>query len=384
MNPRDKSRQVTGLIIKYWQLNKLASLALPSQSTLLVEGPVTFTLQNGDASVLAAPLVRDLRSIIAHEQAVPVETVQGCLIEVRLAPGGKYRIVNESTIPTGWREASQIIRQVKGVAVILGDVDSGKSTLCTFLANECFRDGIPVSIIDGDVGQADIGPPTTISSSVLRHHVFSLREVKPDTSLFMGDTSPTLIPEKLTRGLVRLRDLAKSQSEVTLINTDGWVRSEDAVAYKVQLLGEVRPNLVLVIDGNGEVDPIVEQQASTTLKLARSKYAITRTREARRRYRESGYKRFLENAKRLDLPLGKVRLRRFNSYSQMKIREEENLKSLLAGLLDQDEKLMAIARVENLHNGMVNVKTALHGFPRIVELGAVLLSPRYKELGYDS
>lgn len=362
----------------------MASLALPSQSTLLVEGPASFTLQNGDASVLGTPLARDLSSIILQEQAFPVETVQGCQIEVRLGDGGKYRIVNESTIPTGWREASQIIRQVKGVAVILGDVDSGKSTLSTFLANECFRDGIPVSIIDGDVGQADIGPPTTISSSILRHHVFSLREVKPDTSLFMGDTSPTLIPEKLTRGLVRLRDLAKSQSEAMLINTDGWVRGEDAVAHKIQLLSEVRPNLVLVIGGDGEIDAIVEHQTSTTLKLARSKYAITRSREERRKYRESRYKRFLENAKRMDLPLGKVRLRRFNSYSQMKIKEEENLKGLLSGLLDEDERLLAIARVESLHDGIVSVKTVLDGFPRIVELGAVLLSPRYEELGYDS
>jgi len=362
----------------------LTSLALPSQSTLLVEGPASFSLQNGDASVLAAPLVQDLSTSVLQGRTVPIETVQGCVIEVRLSPGGKHRVVNESTIPTRWREASEIIRQVKGVAVILGEVDSGKSTLCTFLANECFHDGTPISIVDGDVGQADIGPPTTISMSILRHHVFSLKEVKPDTSLFMGDTSPTLIPDKLTRGLVGLRDLAKSQSEVTLINTDGWVRSEEAVAHKVQLLREIHPNLVLVVGGNGEIDSIVEQQISTTLRLARSKHAATRTREERKRYRESGYKRFLENAKRLDLPLGKVRLRRFNSYSQMKIREEENLKGLLSGLLNEDEQLMAIARVENLHNGIVSVKTTLDGYPRIVELGAVLLSPRYEELGYDS
>ncbi len=68
----------------------------------------------------------------------------------------------------------------------------------------------------------------------------------------------------------------------------------------------------------------------------------------------------------------------------MKIREEENLKGLLSGLLNEDEQLMAIARVENLHNGIVSVKTTLDGYPRIVELGAVLLSPRYEELGYDS
>ncbi len=217
----------------------LTSLALPSQSTLLVEGPASFSLQNGDASVLAAPLVQDLSTSVLQGRTVPIETVQGCVIEVRLSLGGKHRVVNESTIPTRWREASEIIRQVKGVAVILGEVDSGKSTLCTFLANECFHDGTPISIVDGDVGQADIGPPTTISMSILRHHVFSLKEVKPDTSLFMGDTSPTLIPDKLTRGLVGLRDLAKSQSEVTLINTDGWVRSEeDAETGEVEARGD--------------------------------------------------------------------------------------------------------------------------------------------------
>src|SRR5437879_1338888 len=113
----------------------LTSIALPSQSTVLVEGPASLILQNGDASILAAPLVRELSSSILEGHGVPVETVQGCRIEVRLGPEAKYRVVNESTIPTDWREASQIVRQMKGVAAILGNVDSGKSTLCTFLVN---------------------------------------------------------------------------------------------------------------------------------------------------------------------------------------------------------------------------------------------------------
>ncbi len=125
-------------------------------------------------------------------------------------------------------------------------------------------------------------------------------------------------------------------------------------------------------------------QEPTNQLLSRSRYAKYRSREDRKRAREYGYKRFLNNAEPLELPLRQVTLRRFNSYHQMKIDEEENLRGVLAGLLDEEEKLLAISRVESLRNGIVTVRTLLRNSPRIIELGAVVLTPSYEEVGYES
>lgn len=317
-----------------------------------------------------------------EERQLPIETGKGASIEVELGPGGNCKEVEGSTIPSNWREASQITRQSRGVVTILGDVDSGKSTLCTFLANECFKHGVKSSIIDADIGQADIGPPATISLSSLRQHIFGLQDLSPETSLFMGDTSPSSISAKLSRGLVRLRETAR-EAEVLLVNTDGWVQGGEAFLYKTQLLSELGPDLVFGISSDGELDELLEHQKAATLKLNRSNYARSRTREERKRAREYGYRRFLHDGGRLQLRLREVKLRSFNSYVQLRVGEDENLLGVLAGLLDAKENLLSIGRVENLGNEFLTVRTPAVETPRIVELGAVVLSPSYGELGFE-
>jgi len=302
---------------------------------------------------------------------------------VRLGRRGRHERIRGSTIPAAWREASQVSLEVKGVVVILGDVDSGKSTLSVFLANEFYSHGDKVSVIDGDVGQADIGPPTTISVSNLRQQVFSLQHLRPDTALFIGDTSPSAIPEKVSGGLLRLRDLARRDSDLVVVNTDGWVKGEEAFRYKSQLLDAIRPDLILGIDLEGEAGRLLDHQKATVLELGRSPYARTRSREERRRTREAGYKRFLKDAKPVTLSLADVKLRRFDSYQQLKIHGPENLRGLIAGLLDEEDRLESISRVEGLRNDVVKLWTILNRTPRTIELGSVILSSRYEELSYD-
>jgi len=267
--------------------------------------------------------------------------------------------------------------------VVLGDVDVGKSTLSTYLANKCFDQGIRTSIIDGDVGQADIGPPTTISSSTVSNHILSLQDLKPERSYFIGDTSPSSVPAKLVQSITHLKDEIATQSDVTTVNTDGWVRGEEAASYKLQLLNSLQPNLVLGLSSNSELDPILEQSQYTTLRLEASPFARTRTREERKRTREEGYRRFLQNPKHLDLNLNTIKLRTFNKPRQQRIDQASTHRGTLAGLLDEKEMLLAIGRIVRIRNSTVRVTTTTETRPRTVELGAVMLSSRFEEVGYE-
>lgn len=341
-------------------------------------------LENGEGSILGAPLTGDLTTV-REDRQIPVETRTEMELGVRLGHGSSYTVVEESTIPTGWREASQIIQQSPGSIVILGDVDSGKSSLCTFLANECVSHGLKVAVIDGDVGQADIGPPTTISASKLDGYIFSLQDLTPYTSLFMGDTSPSSVSDKLLHGLVRLKMDTINSADVLLVNTDGWVQGDEALRYKAKLLDELQPDLVLGISSDGELNPLLELQRTASLKLSRSRHARTRSREERKKAREYGYRRFLRDATRVQLRLGETRLRRFNSQQrQLRLNHQEDLRGVLAGLLGEEERLISIGRVERIANGLLTLTTALGERPAIVELGAVVLSPRFEEIGFEA
>ncbi len=367
--------------------NNVIGKALPrvkllSGRTLLLEGPASVRLKDGQATILGAPLSEEW-VIVREGRQIPVETPTGAELETRLGYAAKYKVIEGSTIPTIWREASEIIEQCQGTIVIIGDVDSGKSTLCTLLANKCHRNGLSVGIIDGDVGQADIGPPTTISAAIVANTIFNLQALSSLASRFMGHTSPSSIPDKLNRGLVELKDKL-GRSDVLLVNTDGWVQGDDALKFKAQLLRELEPQLVLGISSNGELDNLLDLQKCTVLRLTRSIYARTRSREGRKRAREFGYKRFLQNAKRVDLKLKDVKLRRSDSYQrQLRLDTNDDLRGVLAGLLDEKEDLISIGRVQRVRNGLITLTTATEEFPTIVELGAVVLSSTFEETSLE-
>jgi polynucleotide 5'-hydroxyl-kinase GRC3/NOL9 len=305
------------------------------------------------------------------------------VLQVRIGEHGKCSQVNGSTIPTSWRDAAEALSHSRGFIVILGDVDSGKSTLCTYLANTCIDQRFRTSIIDGDVGQADIGPPTTTSSSTVSKHIYSLQELRPERSYFIGDTSPSLVPQKLVQSIARLKDEISTRSEITILNTDGWVREDEAVQHKLQLLNSLRPDLVLGLSLDHELDPILDPLQRSTLRLKASSYARTRTREERKTAREEGYRRFLQNPQHLDLRLNRIKLRMFNAAKQQRIDQDSARKGTLAGLLDEEGILRSIGRIVRIGNGTLRITTTAQETPRIVELGAVILSSRFDEIGYE-
>ncbi len=360
----------------------LPSITLQIGRTLLLEGPASARLEDGQATILGAPLSREW-VVVRGSRQIPLETSTGAVVGIRLGSLAKYRMVEGSTIPTAWREASQIIQQSKGTIVTIGDVDSGKSTLSTFLANECYREGSGMGVIDGDVGQADIGPPTTISAAMVRSNIFGLQDLSSLASRFIGYTSPSSIPDKLIRGLVQLKNKL-GRLDVLLVNTDGWVQGDDGLEYKDQLLRALEPQLVLGLSSNGELDSLLDRQKCTVLKLNRSPYARTRSREERKRARELGYRRFLQNGKRFHLKLKDVKLRKSDSYqSQLRLDTNEDFRGVLAGLLDEQENLISIGRVERLGNELITLTTAMDEFPTIVELGAVTLSSTLEETSVE-
>jgi polynucleotide 5'-hydroxyl-kinase GRC3/NOL9 len=361
----------------------LPNVKLSTGRTLLLEGPASVRAEDGEGTILGAPLSQEW-TIVRDDWRIPIEPRTEMILDVRLSHGSKYTIVEGSTIPTGWREAAQIVQQSPGTVIILGEVDSGKSSLCTLLANESLGHGLGVEVIDGDIGQADIGPPATISSSKTRHQVFSLQDLTPDKSLFMGNTSPSTVSDKLIHGLVRLGKEAAASSDVLLVNTDGWIQEDEALRHKTRLLDELRPDLVLGIFSDRELDPLLELQATTSLKLGKSPYARPRSREERKRAREFGYRRFLQKANPDELRLSQVRLRRYDYETRpLRLNGNQNLRGVLAGLLDEEEELLSIGRVERFADGLLSLTTVTREHPAIVELGAIVLSPQLEEIGFD-
>ncbi len=348
-----------------------------------MDGPASIILQEGTATLLGAPIQTGDSLVVARHRRIPIETEMDAAFQVRTGERGVCRQVNGSTIPQSWRDAAEVLERSQGLAVILGDVDSGKSTLCTYLANTCLDHRVRTSIIDGDVGQADIGPPTTTSSSTISKHIFNLQELPPERSYFIGHTSPSPVPDKLVQSITHLKDKIPTRSEITVLNTDGWVREVEAVEHKLQLLDSLRPDLVLALTLDHELDHILELQKRPTLRLEASSFARSRTRDERKKAREEGYRRFLKNPIHLDLRLNTIKLRMFNAPKQQRLDQTITRRGTITGLLDDKGELLSIGRIERIRNGTVRITTSTEETPRTLELGAVILSTRFDEIGYE-
>jgi polynucleotide 5'-hydroxyl-kinase GRC3/NOL9 len=73
----------------------------------------------------------------------------------------------EYFMPGDWIEIANIILKSRGVVLVLGATDTGKS-ICTLLfANFWVKHGRKVGIVDVDMGQSDLGPPTTIGMALI-------------------------------------------------------------------------------------------------------------------------------------------------------------------------------------------------------------------------
>lgn len=301
-----------------------------------------------------------------------------------MGESGACRRVRGSTIPESWRQAAETLGQTHGTTVILGDVDAGKSTLCTFLANRCLRSGVKIRIIDGDIGQADIGPPTTTSRSTVSGNIFSLQELEPETAYFIGTTSPYSVEEKHIQSIERLNQKVPNRDTITIVNTDGWIREEKAVEHKIQLLTTLRPDLILGLSREHELETILDLQSSPVLGLEASKFSKTRTREERKKTREEAYRRFLENPTTLEVRINKVKLRMFDQPQQQRLDKRFSHRGTLAGLLDSEGSLISIGRVLELRDGVIRITTEAYEQPATVELGAIVLSSRFEEVGFES
>ena len=112
-----------------------------------------------------------------------------------LGEGASYEEVEGSTIPENWiKTVNEIVSEAREsspfTVMVMGEVDSGKTSFCTFLANMAIKEKLKVAVIDGDLGQSDIGPPSTIGYSILSKCVKDLFDVDAENAYFIGLTSP--------------------------------------------------------------------------------------------------------------------------------------------------------------------------------------------------
>ena len=75
------------------------------------------------------------------------------------------------------------------VTLVLGATDAGKTTLVTRVAGALAGAGHAVAVVDADLGQSHVGPPTTVGLGRVRRSITHLAEAELVALEFLGVTS---------------------------------------------------------------------------------------------------------------------------------------------------------------------------------------------------
>lgn len=150
--------------------------------------------------------------------------------------------------------------RASGTIALVGALDAGKSTLARALLDAALAEGHRCALVDADVGQKTVGPPTTVTLKMIGSgaDLGPDRLRIPDAMHFAESTSPQghLLP--IVTGTGRLVTHAKREgADFIVVDTSGLVSGVYGQLLKYHKFELIEPDMVVGIRRGEELSPIL-------------------------------------------------------------------------------------------------------------------------------
>jgi polynucleotide 5'-hydroxyl-kinase GRC3/NOL9 len=360
---------------------KLVNQTVERGKTLLVDGPASVSVVSGKAEVLGFPVKGTRRIVIREGKRLPFFVAETASFDISLGENASSEEVDGNTIPPSWVESLEVLmgfQKKPVIAMVMGKADSGKTSFCTYLINNLVSAKQKVAIIDGDLGQSDIGPPCTVAYAFTTKPLMELYSLKAENAFFVGTTSPSEAVSKTIDGLALMKaEILKRTVDFVVVNTDGWVEGEEAVEYKTQLAEKLEPDVIFCIQQKDELEPLLAALQFRKMAVDSSFAVKQRSAEKRKNLREMSYAKYLTDAKVKSLPLSQLTL---EEKTVWQIRQGEE-RGLLLGLYDAQRKFLGIGILREVDAVRKTLRflTSVSANPSIIAIGKVRLDENLKE-----
>ncbi|MCS7233873.1 MAG: Clp1/GlmU family protein [Synergistetes bacterium] len=197
------------------------------------------------------------------------------------------------------------------IIILLGKVDTGKTTLALLLANKLISEGKKVAVVDADPGQSDIGPPGTLGLGFLDGKVEKLSEVSPVKLAFIGSTSPggPFIWPTLW-GLGDLVSFACRDRDIVIIDSSGLIMGKDGYTLVKSKISVVKPDVVIFLGNERDYLHLIDEFSRYTrvVVLPSPSGVRIKTLEERRSNRIKMWKAYFKNAIEVELAWNDVKV----------------------------------------------------------------------------
>lgn len=231
------------------------------------------------------------------------------------------------------------------IVIVLGGVDTGKTYFTRELANYLTAHGRRVAIVDSDVGQAYIGPPTTIGLGMVEEEIPLEKDIPPIALYFVGSTSPVkyLLPTVVGTKLMVEKALVRGVDNV-IVDCGGLIQDGVGRILKCSKIELISPDHLILIQRKKEAEHIVQAYKHAQVSIYRAEVSPQvkiRTPAQRAAYRTAKFKQFFKGAKLQELSLKKIDL----SY---KLGEPENCSNILISLDDENGEVLSLGIVQEI------------------------------------
>lgn len=282
-------------------------VSIPADYTLIVEGDAAFRVLNGEVVTFGATLESGKEYKVDPFRAIPLYALRDSEVEVE---SGKFSYVKGNTVPQSWEAAAERIGSLGARRVmVVGGVDSGKTSFVTFLANRLSQAGERVGIVDADLGQKSIGPPATIGLGVVASPLVSLGEAEFVDGFFVGSVTPSGLLHRHVVGVRLMVEVAETRMGVrrVVVDTTGWVSEQGGRELKLFKAMALEPDVVVVVSRGDECLHIVNTlgRLFEVVQVEAPKAVRLRGRIDRREYRKVMYRKFFEGAKEYEYDFSK-------------------------------------------------------------------------------
>lgn len=234
------------------------------------------------------------------------------------------------------------------IILVVGGSDTGKTTVVWELAR-LFSQRSRVAIVDADIGQSHIGPPTTIGWGIMRPETKRWEDIPLEGLYFVGATSPPghLLPAVV--GTKRMVDEARWTCRRVLVDTTGLIDRNAGRALKTHQVDVIRPDVILALQRRTELEHLLiawqGMRRPRVLRFKPSDAVQFKSREERFVYRTERFRSYFRDAHFQTLSWKQVGVR--NADPDQLVATEYFLNRLVA-LRDREGRDMALGIVQDV------------------------------------
>jgi polynucleotide 5'-hydroxyl-kinase GRC3/NOL9 len=267
------------------------------------------------------------------------------------------------------------------VVVLVGGLDSGKSTLGRTVAAAALEAGRTVAFLDADLGQKTIGPPTAVSLKILRDS----SDLEPeslsrlDAMYFVGSTSPQgqLLP--LVVGAGRMLAIAREEgADLVVVDTSGLVSGVYGQILKYHKIELLQPDVVIGLQRGEELDPLmgIVQRFFPCEVVALPVHADVRSTsvDERAQNREAAFRTYFTG------PLQRWRVKPTVFMPALPaLFEQSQLDRILVGLADGSGAYLGLGYLEHAASeDVLRLMSPVAEAPKALKLGSVRLEEGFR------